>query len=156
MRKRCSVGLVTIAALVVLFQATGAAGATSAVGAQARLIIPRLQLDDPIGSALAFGPAFYPGSARPGSPYTIAIAGHRTTHTHPFWALNELQHGDLITIVWHAKRFSYRVTGSRVVSPTDWKAVADVGHERVILSTCTPRFSARERLIVIALPLRHS
>jgi sortase A len=128
------------------------ASATPA-GAGARLIIPRLKLDDPVGSQLARGPAFYPTSARPGQPYTVAIAGHRTTHTHPFWSLNLLRRGDAIEVVWHGRRHIYRVTSTRAVAPTDWSVVRDRGYERLILSTCTPRFSARERLVVTALPV---
>jgi sortase A len=134
----------------------GAAGTAHASAATARLIIPRLHLDDPVRSNLADGPAFYPQSASPGTPYTVAIAGHRTTHTHPFWALNELRRGNLIILIWLGRRYVYRVSGTRIVEPTDWSAVKDVGHERLILSTCNPRFSAAQRLLVIALPVRGS
>jgi len=140
-------------AMVVTLGATTTANASTS---STRLIIPRLRLDDAVGLDLAYGPAFYPGSAYPGTPYTIAIAGHRTTHTHPFWALNELQRGNRVILVWHGRRYVYRVTSTRVVAATDWAAVADVGHERLILSTCTPRYSAAERLLVIALPTRGS
>ena len=60
--------------------------------------------------------------------------------------------GDKIVIFWHGKPHPYVVTSTRVVAPTDWSAAREQGHERLILSTCTPRFTARERLIVIALP----
>jgi LPXTG-site transpeptidase (sortase) family protein len=115
-----------------------------------RLVIPRLQLDDPLGTSLDAGPAFYAGSGRPGEPYTIAIAGHRTTHTRPFWSLDLLGKGDRIVIVWNGKQHVYLVTGSRVVTPANWSIAKEQGRERLILTTCTPRFSARERLVVFA------
>jgi sortase A len=142
---------VTVAVLVALSGASGTA--RGSVGG-AELIIPRLHLDASVGSSLAVGPAFYPRTARPGTAATIAIAGHRTTHTHPFWALDELRKDDRIVVVWHGQRHAYRVTDTEVVAPTDWAAVRDVGHERLILSTCTPRFSAAERLLVVALPVK--
>lgn len=124
------------------------------VPSAARLVIPRLHLDDSVGTNLSSGPAFYPRTGRPGGSSTIAIAGHRTTHTHPFWSLDELRAGDRIVLRWRGRSYRFRVTGARVVAPTDWGAVGEVGHERLVLSTCTPRFSAAKRLIVYAQPVR--
>jgi sortase A len=149
--RRVGLSIVTLAVLVALSGAPGTA--RGAVGG-AELIIPRLHLAASVGSSLAVGPVFYPQTARPGTAATIAIAGHRTTHTHPFWALNELRKGDQIVVLWHRRRHTYRVTSIEVVAPTDWAAVGNVGHERLILSTCTPRFSAAERLLVVALPVK--
>jgi len=144
--------LVPLAAVVLL--ALGASVPATARPAPARLVIPRLQLDAPLGTNLDAGPAFYAGSGRPGEPYTIAIAGHRTTHTRPFWSLDLLAKGDRIVIIWEGKQHVYLVTGSRVVVPSDWSIAKEQGRERVILTTCTPRFSARERLVVFASPVR--
>ena len=47
--------------------------------------------------------------------------------------------------------FTYTVTGERVVAPTDvGAAVANVGYSRLVLSACTPLFSAAKRLLVYA------
>jgi sortase A len=47
--------------------------------------------------------------------------------------------------------FTSAVTGSRVVAPTDVRdAVAEVGYPRLVLSACTPLFSAAKRLLVFA------
>lgn len=143
-------------AVAVVVGLCGAVGTARGSTGGTELIIPRLHLEAPVGTSLTTGPAFYPSTARPGMPRTIAIAGHRTTHTHPFWALDELRKGDPIVVVWHGARHTYRVTGIEVVAPTDWAAVRDVGHERLILSTCTPRYSAADRLLVIALPAKEA
>jgi sortase A len=143
--------LVSLAAISLALALAGTGTATSrAAPPRDRLIIPRLHLNDPLGTNLDAGPAFYPGSGRPGEPYTIAIAGHRTTHTHPFWSLDLLVRGDRIVIVSRRVRHVYLVTSSRVIAPTDWSVAREQGHERLILTTCTPRFSARERLVVFA------
>jgi sortase A len=146
---RRAITLLTAVGLALALTAAGNAGSRATPPGD-RLIIPRLQLNDPLGTDVDKGPAFYPGSGRPGEPYTIAIAGHRTTHTRPFWSLDELSRGDRIVIVSHGVRHRYVVTGTRVVAPTNWSVTSERGHERVILTTCTPRFSARERLIVFA------
>jgi sortase A len=135
---------------VSLVLVTGGAAASAAALPRDRLIIPRIHLNDALGTNLDLGTAFYPGSGRPGEPYTIAIAGHRTTHTHPFWSLDLLTRGDRIVIVSHGVRHVYVVTSSRVVAPTDWGIARELGHERLILTTCTPRFSALKRLVVFA------
>ena len=47
--------------------------------------------------------------------------------------------------------FTYTVIGQRVVAPTDVDAaVANVGYTRLVLSACTPLFSAAKRLLVYA------
>ena len=137
-------------ALMLTLAAPGATASWATAPSGDRLIIPRLDLNAPLGTRVNAGPAFYPGSGRPGEPYTIAIAGHRTTHTRPFWSLDVLSRGDRIVIVSRGVRHAYRVTGTRVVAPSDWSIVRERGYERVVLTTCTPRFSARQRLAVFA------
>ena len=148
--KRKAPALLVVAMGFALALAGGGTAASRAPAPRDRLVIPRLHLNDLLGSSIDAGPVFYPGSGRPGEPYTIAIAGHRTTHTHPFWSLDLLGKGDRIVIVSHSGRHLYVVTGSRVVSPTDWSIAKERGYERLILTTCTPRFSARERLVIFA------
>ena len=47
--------------------------------------------------------------------------------------------------------FIYTVTGHRVVEPTDVRAaIAQVGYSRLVLSACTPLFSAAKRILVYA------
>jgi sortase A len=144
-RSVCIAALAAIATLAL----SGTAASQPAVQGE-RLIIPRLHLNVEVGNRVDAGPAFYPGSGRPGQPYTIAIAGHRTTHTRPFWSLDVLTRGDRIVIVSGGVRHLYRVSGSRVVAPSDWSIAREEGRERVILTTCTPRFSALARLVVFA------
>jgi sortase A len=120
----------------------------------ARIEIPKIGLDAPLGVVpdLDHGPGFYPSTGRPGRGRTIAIAGHRTTHTRPFWAIDELRRGDSIVIFWSGRRFVYRVTSLRIVKPSDWSIVRNRGYERLVLSSCNPRFSAKQRIVVFAVP----
>jgi LPXTG-site transpeptidase (sortase) family protein len=140
---------VSVTAATIVVALAFAAGASAGEPA-ARLIVPKLHLNAPVGRIVDAGPAFYPGSGRPGQPYTIAVAGHRTTHTRPFWSLDALQHGDRIVLVWRGARHVYVVTASRIVAPNDWSITRERGYERLILTTCTPRFSAAHRLVVFA------
>ena len=93
----------------------------------------------------------YPGARFPGLGGTTAIAGHRTTFLEPFRHIDELRRGDRIVLDMPYAHFLYTVTGHRAVDPTDVaEAIRHVGYTRLVLSACTPLFSAAERLLVFA------
>jgi sortase A len=96
------------------------------------------------------GPGIYPQTAFPGAAGTTAIAGHRTTFLAPFRHIDDLTRGDTITVDMPYGRFVYSVIGHRVVKPTDIGVIAPAGYSRLVLSACTPLYSAAERLIVFA------
>ncbi len=101
-------------------------------------------------SELENGPGIYPETNFPGIPGTTAIAGHRTTWLAPFRGLGGLRRGAPVVLDMPYARFTYRVSGSRVVLPTDVSVIDPVGYSRLVLSACTPPFSATHRLIVFA------
>jgi len=98
-----------------------------------------------------YTPHSYPGASFPGLGGTTAIAGHRTTFLAPFRHINELRRGDPIVLDMPYAHLTYTVTGQHSVSPYDVAAaVRNVGYSRLVLSACTPPFSAAERLLVFA------
>jgi sortase A len=100
-------------------------------------------------SDLESGPGMYRGTTFPGIAGTTLIAGHRTTYLAPFRHIDSLQPGQQIRLDMPYARFVYTVVGHRVVAPTDVSAAtANVGYSRVVLSACTPLFSAAKRLLV--------
>ena len=117
--------------------------------------VPRLHLRSRVFPAdrLNSGPAWWPVTGRPGGGDTVAVAGHRTTHTHPFYYLDRLRRGDAITLTFRGRVYRYRVVTSRVLPATDVHMADAVGHERLLLSACTPRGSAAFRLVVEARPV---
>jgi sortase A len=100
--------------------------------------------------SLKRGPGHYARSVLPGQRGTVAIAGHRTTYSAPFRHLDRLRRGDNITLAMPYGRFAYDVEGSRVVAPTRTSVLRHVRHDRLVLTTCTPLFSAKKRLVVTA------
>jgi sortase A len=97
------------------------------------------------------GPGHYPGTPLPGQIGNAAIAGHRTTHGAPFYRINELKKGDRITIQTLAGKFVYAVTRDPFpVQPTDYYVVANSPGPMLTLTSCHPRYSAAERLVVKA------
>ena len=99
---------------------------------------------------LRSGPGHYTGTPLPGEAGNVAIAGHRTTYLHPFYDLNELVPGDAIDILTVQGLFIYHVVNSQTVSPSDVDVVAASASPMLTLTTCTPRYSASQRLVVQA------
>lgn len=98
------------------------------------------------------GPGHYPNSPMPGQLGNAAIAGHRTTYGAPFYRLDELRPGDPIYISTKdaPRPWVYRVMFSHSVNPDDVAVLDPTRSARLTLTTCTPRFTAEQRLVVVA------
>ncbi|HET6505844.1 MAG TPA: class E sortase [Baekduia sp.] len=105
-------------------------------------------------SSLRKGPGHYDGTALPGEPGTVGIAGHRTTYGAPFRHLDALRRGDPITITMPYGTFTYKVEGTRIVTPSDVSALRAVGRQRLALTACHPLYSAKQRIVVTAALVR--
>jgi sortase A len=101
-------------------------------------------------SDLKKGPGHYPKTPLPGQPGNTAIAGHRTTYGAPFYHLDEVQPGDPIFISTRDGTFQYSVVSQHDVSPDDVAVINPTKDNRLTLTTCTPRFTAQKRLVVVA------
>jgi sortase A len=105
-------------------------------------------------SDLQKGPGHYPNSPMPGQVGNAAIAGHRTTYGAPFYDLNQLKPGDHIYITTKdsppGRPWDYQVMSSRSVDPGDVAVLDATPDARLTLTTCTPRFSASQRLVVVS------
>jgi len=96
------------------------------------------------------GPGHYAGTPLPGEAGNVAIAGHRTTYGAPFYRINELVPGDPIQLTSKQGTFTYLVKEQKVVGPNDNFVLDPTDDNRLTLTTCHPRFSASQRLIIIA------
>jgi len=112
-----------------------------------------------VGTAeLKKGPGHIPGTALPGEVGNTVLSGHRTTYGAPFERLDELLPGDAVVLETRDTWFTYTVTGTRIVRPSavevTWPVPGDRGatpSERLLtMTTCHPRFSARQRMVVSA------
>ncbi len=118
--------------------------------------IPKIDLDMVVveGTStqdLKKGPGHYVGTAYPWDEHgRVGIAGHRTTYLHPFWSLDRLHKGDLVRLVTRFGTFDYRVTGTRVILPTEAWVLDQTKRPTLVMTACTPRFSASHRLVVFA------
>lgn len=98
-------------------------------------------------NVLANGPGHYVGSAYPGEPDTLMVAGHNTF----MLGLPNLKRGDLVIFTDPDGRFVYQIDSSRVIDPSDRGAMAMTGKPTLAISTCWPIWAgafATQRLVI--------
>jgi sortase (surface protein transpeptidase) len=121
------------------------------------------------------GPGHYTDTAAPGEQGNVAIAGHRVGKGSPFLELDLLRPGDPIVVETADRWFVYRVLGDpdtsdfaadpsgipgqQIVRPSAYEVISPTpnGPEDgapsgayLTLTTCHPRYSAQQRLIIHA------
>ena len=121
----------------------------------AHLVIPKIGLDKIVVEGVSLrdlkkGPGHYPESPLPGQEGNAAIAGHRTTYGAPFNRIDELRRGYEIHVETIQGSFNYLVTEQLIVSPTQVEVLQDKGDNRLTLTACHPKYSARQRIVVVA------
>ena len=103
-------------------------------------------------SALRAGAGHYPQTPLPCEAGNVGIAGHRTTYGRPFHDLDRLKVGDRITLVTPIGECTYVVQRAPFVThPTDVGVIEPTAQSTLTLTTCHPKGSAKQRLIVRAL-----
>jgi sortase (surface protein transpeptidase) len=135
----------------------------------------RVVLEGTSDDELSQGPGHYVGTALPGEQGNLALAGHRVGNGSPFLELDALRPGDPIVVETADSWFVYRMLGDpasgdvdtdpsgipgrqivtpaalEVISPTpDAAAGAAPTGAYLTLTTCHPRYSARQRMIIHA------
>lgn len=120
-----------------------------------RIVIDAAGVDDVMfegvdRETLKKGPGHMPWTPLPGQPGNAVISGHRTTYGRPFFDLDVLAVGDKITVETALGEHVFTVRESLIVLPTDvWVTEPRTG-AWLTLTTCNPRFSAKERLVIFA------
>jgi sortase A len=86
----------------------------------------------------------------PGQQGNSVISGHRTTYGAPFHELDQLVPGDIIEVETGLGIHVYEVREAIVVRPTEIWVTEQREGAWLTLTTCHPKFSARQRLVVFA------
>jgi sortase A len=119
------------------------------------LRIPKIDVDEVLfegvdRDTLRKGPGHMEGTPIPGQPGNSVISGHRTTYGSPFFDFDLLEPGDEIEVESAIGTHTYEIREVIIVEPTDvWVTDSRPGGW-LTLTTCNPKFSARERLVVFA------
>lgn len=143
---------------------------TQAVSPEPRLLIPKLNIDVPVAfgistndvdEAMAHGVAQFsiPGAnALPGQIGNLVISGHSAGDVYSnnpykfiFSGLERLEVGDIIYINFESVRYTYQMTKSEVVEPSNVGALIYATDKPMLtLITCTPLGTSRYRLLITA------
>jgi sortase A len=122
-----------------------------------RIKIPKINVDVVVvqgtsDSALQAGSGHYPDTPMPCADGNVAIAGHRTTYGKPFANIDRLVTGDQITLETPVGNCVYQVSRPPfAVLPTDsWVVANNPGQHTLTLTSCHPRGSASQRIIIKA------
>jgi LPXTG-site transpeptidase (sortase) family protein len=144
------------------------AGTTSVIPAESTISIPKINVHAPIKyvssvqeadvqRALQDGVVHYGTTAKPGQVGNTAIFGHSSNdwwepgnYKFVFVLLDKLVAGDKITLDYQGIRYTYEVSGSRVVEPTAVEVLNATPTPTLTLITCTPPGTALKRLVVTA------
>ncbi len=101
-------------------------------------------------SDLKNGAGHMPSTPLPGQLGNSVISGHRTTYGAPFHELGDLDAGARIEVETAIGVHVYEVREIEIVRPTDVWVTEPRDGAWLTLTTCHPKFSARERLVVFA------
>jgi sortase A len=126
-----------------------------------QLTIPEIDVDVVVVegttmSALRAGAGHFPFTPLPCEVGNVAIAGHRTTYGRPFHNIDLLKVGSEITLRTPIGSCTYAVNQAPfVVRPTQNEVLDNTPEEATLtLTTCHPKGSSRQRLIVKATLVR--
>ena len=120
-----------------------------------RLVIPRLHLraivrEGADSHTLGIALGHVRGTALPGTPGNVAVAGHRDTL---FRCLRNITKDDKIIFETTYGDYTYEVDRTQIVKPTDVAVLAPGPHSEITLVTCYPFYyvgAAPNRFIVQA------
>jgi sortase A len=121
-----------------------------------RIKIPSIGLDTVVvegitPSALRAGAGHYPQTPLPCEGGNVSIAGHRTTYGRPFGNVDQLKPGATIELTTPIGGCVYQVAKDPyVVAPSDMTVIDPTGERSLTLTTCHPKGSAAQRLIIRA------
>lgn len=129
-----------------------------AINVDVPLVLAPSMRDPDVLRALQSGVVRYPNGVDPGRPGVLAIAGHSSgfltiqgKYRFAFINARELNPGDVIYVDNAGTRYTYRVTGQRIIDPRTvpyLETAAD--RPRVALISCWPIWTVARRLIVDA------
>lgn len=140
--------------------ATAPAGNTISIpkiNVQAPVIYEQSTSETDVETALENGVVHYGNTALPGQNGNVAIFGHSSNdwwqpgnYKFVFVLLDKLSPGDLVTVNYNSKAYTYQVTGSQIVDPNDVAVLEPTTTPTLTIITCSPPGTSLRRLVVTA------
>lgn len=101
--------------------------------------------------ALKLGVGMLMNGVNPGNKQgNLVLSGHNDIYGEVFKNLDQLKVGDRFTVRTQTQEYTYAVTGSKVVEPTDVSVMNDRGGATVTLISCYPYKVDNKRIVVFA------
>ncbi|MDO8560170.1 MAG: class D sortase [bacterium] len=105
-------------------------------------------------AALRQGAWLIPGTPTPDRGGNTVLGGHRYLYRPPsaktFYNLDKVKAGDAITVTWQGKVYNYKVREVKIVEPYQVEILENTNENILTLFTCTPLFTSKQRLVVVA------
>lgn len=121
------------------------------------LVIPSMNLDVEIfegtsSSTLNKGVWRRPKTSTPDKGGNTVLVAHRFVYTGeaPFYHLDKVKKDDTFAVFWDGKEYNYKVKEIKVVNPNAIEIEYNTSESIMTLYTCTPMWTAKQRLVVIA------
>jgi sortase A len=89
-------------------------------------------------------------SANPGELGNVILSGHNDVFGEVFRELDKLQPGDQVVLYSMQQQFTYRVTETLIVEPTQVEVMEPTSDATVTLISCYPYMVDDQRIVVIA------
>jgi sortase A len=120
-----------------------------------RIVIPAINVDHPVVQGdgweqLKKGVAQRIGTPDPGQTGNLVLSAHNDIFGEIFRRLDELEPGDEVQLYSASQIFTYVVTGSEVVPPTQVSVMDPTAHPSLTLISCYPYLVDNKRIVVFA------
>jgi sortase A len=120
-----------------------------------RIQIPAINVDAPIVQGdgweqLKKGVGQHIGTAKPGDKGNVVLSAHNDIFGEIFRDLDRLQPGDQVILYSSQRSYTYLITSSKTVEPTEVSAMAPTNYPTVTLISCYPYLVDNQRIVVTA------
>ena len=120
-----------------------------------RIQIPAIAVDAPVVQGdgweqLKLGVAQHVGTPDPGQNGNIVLSGHNDIFGEVFRNLDRLRPGDIVILFTSQKQYTYVITGTQIVKPTQVEVMNPTLNPTLTLISCYPYLIDTQRIIVSA------
>jgi len=120
-----------------------------------RMIISAINIDAPVVQGdsweqLKKGIAQHIGTGDPGQSGNMVVSAHNDIFGELFRELDRLKPGDEVQVFTASQKFTYRITGTRLVQPTEVNVMNPTVSPTLTLISCYPYLVDTQRIVVFA------
>jgi sortase A len=120
-----------------------------------RMVIAAIDKDAPVVQGdsweqLKKGIAQHLGTADPGQPGNMVVSAHNDIFGEIFRELDRLKPGDEVQVFTASQKFTYRISGTRLVPPTEVNVMNPTVSPTLTLISCYPYLVDTQRIVVFA------